>query len=256
MSSYLGKYAEYYDIIYAQKDYAQEAAFVNEAFQRFGLSMPAGLLELACGTGRHALELERLGYQLLSTDYSNDLLNVAREKASKAGSHIKFEWADMRELNLECQDFDGAICLFDSIGYVQSDEAVCDAFAGIKRHLVPQGLFIFEFWHAEAMRDHFDPTRVRRWELDSGSLLRIAETQLHRDKDLAEVSYELLELRNDGSYERTTETQINRFFTVEKMKLLLESAGFEALKWLNGYSWDEAINENAWHVVCIAKPLS
>ncbi|HSS98073.1 MAG TPA: hypothetical protein VLK33_13625, partial [Terriglobales bacterium] len=74
MSSYLGKHAEYYDTIYADKPYAQEAAVVHACMQNHSRGKTERLLELACGTGRHAFELEKLGYQIVATDYSKDLL--------------------------------------------------------------------------------------------------------------------------------------------------------------------------------------
>lgn len=253
MSSYIGKYAEYYDTIYAQKDYAGEAAFLAECLGRFGVSAPADLLEIACGTGSHALALERLAYRLKATDHSQDLLAVAHKKGEQAGAKVEFTWADMRELALEKRDFDAAICLFDSIGYVQTDAAIKSVFAGVRKHLKPGGLFLFEFWHAPPMRANFDPLRIGRWDLDNGVLVRIAQTQVDEAQDLASVSYELIELGHDGRYTRTTETQVNRFFSVDKMKSLIEAAGFEPLNWLNGYSWDEAIDENCWHVFCVAQ---
>lgn len=253
MSSYIGKYAEYYDTIYAQKDYAGEAAFLADCLGRYGVSAPANLLEIACGTGSHALALERLGFRLKATDYSQDLLAVAREKGAQAESNIEFAWADMRELVLDKTDFDAAICLFDSIGYVQADAAIKSVIAGVKKHLKPGGFFLFEFWHAPAMRANFDPLRIGRWNLDDGILVRVAQTRIDAAQDLATVNYELIELGNDGRYTGTTETQVNRFFSLDKMKSLIEAAGFEPLNWLNGYSWDEAIDENCWHVLCVAR---
>src|SRR2546428_4293452 len=56
-------YSAYYDLLYRDKDYAAEARFVAELVRRHGGRPPAGveLLDLACGTGRHLIELARLG---------------------------------------------------------------------------------------------------------------------------------------------------------------------------------------------------
>ena len=254
MSSYLGKYAEYYDTIYKEKPYAQEAAFVAECFQRYGQGETERLLELACGTGRHAFELEALGYSLLATDYSEDLLAVARRKAKDRGSAVEFQYADMRDLDLDAAPFDAAICLFDAIGYVQTDAAIAKVLAGVRRHLRPDGLFVFEFWHAPAMRAHYEPLRVRRWPLTDGELLRISSTRLLEEGDLAEVRYDIYELREDHTYASLSETQVNRFFTVPQMQALLDAADFKALDWRNKYTWDQAIDDDTWHVLAIARP--
>ena len=74
-SSYIGRHAELYDLFYAEKPYAEEAKFVDACIQQFGEGASKKLLELACGTGRHALEMEKLGYKVIATDYSADMLD-------------------------------------------------------------------------------------------------------------------------------------------------------------------------------------
>ncbi|MQC26249.1 MAG: class I SAM-dependent methyltransferase [Chloroflexi bacterium] len=253
MTSYLGKHAEYYDIIYKEKPYAQEAAFVQACIKRYGHGETQRLLELACGSGNHAFQLEQLGYSVLATDYSLDLLDVARKKAAQRASSVDFQLADMRTLELESPSFDAAICLFDSIGYVQTDAAIASVLSGVHRHLRPDGLIIFEFWHAPAMLSHYDPLRVRRWPMPNGELLRIATTQLLDQGNLAEVNYQIFELRDDHTYATLTETQVNRFFTVSEMDAFLRAADFRALDWLNGYTWDQELNDQTWHVLAVAQ---
>lgn len=59
-------YARYYDLLYREKDYAGEAAFVDQQLRKNGCAGSA-MLELGCGTGRHAIELARLGWSLTGT---------------------------------------------------------------------------------------------------------------------------------------------------------------------------------------------
>lgn len=253
MVSYTGKHAVYYDIFYKDKGYAAEAAFVYECLQRFSEGKTKRILELACGSGNHAFELEKLGFSILATDYSEDLLAVAREKAAARGSAVDFRLADMRTLSLEEDDIDAAICLFDSIGYVQTNAAIQQVLAGVHRHLRPDGLFVFEFWHAAAMLSGYDPLRVRRWPVEDGELLRIASTKLDPGQQLAEVTYDIYELNNDHTFSHLQETQVNRYFLVPEMDAFLIQAGFEPLAWLDGYSWKEDIDGDTWHVLAVAR---
>jgi len=82
MSSYVGRHAELYDIFYADKPYGKEAAFVHQCLQHYSLGTTHRVLELACGTGSHALALEQKGYKILATDYSTDMLACARRKGA------------------------------------------------------------------------------------------------------------------------------------------------------------------------------
>jgi SAM-dependent methyltransferase len=253
MSSYVGRHAELYDLFYAEKPYAEEAAFVHDCLKRFALSPTHEILELACGTGRHAFQLEKHGYRITATDYSPDMLRVAQQRAAQNRSKVLFIPSDLRNLQVSAGTYDAAICLFDSIGYLKTSEALAEAFAGIERCLRPNGLFIFEFWHAAAMLSQYSPVRLRRWTVPDGEVLRISETTLDRKDQLANVSYTVYELKNDGTYSTFCERQTNRFFFPEEMRTLISGAGFEMLKLYAGFQEEEAIDANTWHLVAVAR---
>jgi ubiquinone/menaquinone biosynthesis C-methylase UbiE len=82
------------------------------------------LLDLCCGTGRHAVALQRRGARVTGIDSSSKLLTLARAKAERVGSFPRFVLGDARELPLRSASFDAAICLFNSIGYGTDAEAL------------------------------------------------------------------------------------------------------------------------------------
>src|SRR5437660_239333 len=256
MTNYAGRYAELYDLFYSDKPYAEEARFVHECIQKFGTRPTREILELACGTGRHAFELEKFGYQITATDRSEDMLHIASHRAAKNGSKIVFAAIDMRDLQLPSKEYDAAICLFDSIGYLKTDEEVCNAFTEIWNHLRSGGLFICEFWHAPAMSSQYSPTRARRWKTSTGEIVRISETTLDRGKRLADVDYTIYELNNDGTYSTLREAHTNRYFSVDEMKNLVSHTNFEPLKFFAGFNKEEPINDDTWHVVAVARKMS
>jgi SAM-dependent methyltransferase len=253
MSSYTGKHASYYDIFYQDKPYAAEAAFVHECIQKNTEGKTERLLELACGSGRHARELDKLGYEIVATDYSEDLLAVARTKSAEA--QIDFRYQDMRTLSLPDAPFDAVYCLFDSIGYVQTNEAIRQVLSGVHRHLRQGGLFIFEFWHAAAMLRHYEPRRERKWQTAEGEIVRISTTRLDVPKQLATVHYDISETGNNGKSHHLEETQTNRYFLVQEMSAFLEAADFEPLEWLTAYERHAPINESTWHVLAVARRM-
>src|SRR5262249_48233001 len=159
---------------------------------------------------------------------------------------------DMRALELGTQ-FDAVVCLFDSIGYVVTNEALAQVLQGVYRHLRPDGLFIFEFWHAAAMVRGFDPVRVARWNVPQGEIVRISETRLDCAAQIASVAYSIYELLADGSYSSLKETQVNRFFLLQEMSLWLSSSGFTPVKWFAGFQPDDKIDIDTWHIVAVAR---
>ncbi len=252
MSSYVGKHAGYYDIFYQDKPYAKEADFVHQLLQKHTQGECKRLLELACGTGSHALELEKLGYEIVATDYSEDLLAIARRKAEETNSQIEFRFQDMRRLSLPNEPFDAVYCLFDSIGYVQTNEAIRQVLDGVHAHLRQGGLFVFEFWHAAAMLKNFEPVRERRWKIADGELVRRATTRLDIPRQLAIVTYDIDELGQNGNSGQVHETQVNRYFLVQEMAAFLENSHFEPLEFLPAYE-NEPIDENTWHILAAAR---
>lgn len=252
MTSYSGRHAELYDLFYAEKPYEAEAAFVADCLRKYSIGPTARLLEIACGTGTHALQLEQLGYQIVATDYSNDMLERARQKASAANSQVEFQLQDMTQLEVGGV-FDAAYCLFDAIGYVGSNESLQKVFRGVHKHLRDDGLFIFEFWHAAAMLRHYDPVRIRRWKQDDSLILRLSETTLDYAKQLSSVCYSIYELKQDGTYSSLTETQVNRYFLVQEMAAWLTTTGFTPVKLFAGFTTSETISDETWHIVAVAR---
>lgn len=253
MSSYDGRHAELYDLFYEAKDYESEARFVHDCLDRFAEGSSRRVVDLACGTGRHALALERLGHEVVGVDHSSSMIEIARRRATSTGAAARFHLGDLARLDVPGAPFDAATCLFDSIGYVGSNEALSRTFAGIHGTVRPGGLLVFEFWHGAAMLRDFEPVRVRRWQTPAGEVLRISETELDCERQLAHVRYRVHEHRRDGSFASFEETQTNRYFLVQEMALWLTSADFQPLSWLDGFSAEGRVTERTWHVVAVAR---
>ena len=248
-NTFQGLHAAHYDLVYADKPYAEEAQFVADLLGR----TEGSLLDLACGTGRHALEFAGMGYEVTGVDYSEDLLELARRSAEEAGASIEFVAGDMRELDLG-RTFDSVTCLFDSIGYPCTDEGIVAALTSARNHLEPEGTLAVEFLHEAAMVRHYSPVRVRRWPTaDGGELLRISETELDTERGVMSVSYELIELAPEGGgYTRAAETQENRYFEVEEMRSLMSQAGLEVERFVPAYSSSDSIDDETFHVIAVA----
>src|SRR5262249_26490659 len=154
-------------------------------------------------TGRHARLLALEGFDVVATDSSAAMIEVAKEAAAREGARVDFRLQDMRELPAPEKPYDAAVCLFDSIGYAQSDDGVASVLRGVRSSLREGGIFVFEFWHAPAMLNHYEPLRVARFDAPGGSILRISRTELVPAQSLARVAYEILELGDDRTWRET-----------------------------------------------------
>jgi SAM-dependent methyltransferase len=256
MSSYTGRHALLYDIFYAEKNYTKEAFFIQSLVNQHYKNQPSKkMLELACGTGNHAFELENLDFQIQAFDYSTDMIGRAKEKAIEKQSKVSFDKGDMRQLPNFDEKFDVAICLFDSIGYVLTNEAITQVFNGVRQNLKDKGIFIFEFWHAPAMLKSFDPVRVKRWKLADREILRISETSIAIPTQTSTVNYNIYELFPNGTFLHLQEAHQNRFFQLQEMIFLVKNTGFKVVSYFDGYENNTKIDSQTWHIVMIVEKI-
>jgi SAM-dependent methyltransferase len=243
-------YAELYDLFYRDKPYGSEAEFLRRELREHGVARGGRVLELACGTGEHAIRLAKRGYAVTATDGSQAMIELARKKAERQRASVAFSRHDMRKVPVPAQPFDAVLCLFDSIGYVKTDGAIATVLDRVHGSLRSGGLFIVEFWHAPAMLNGFDRVRVRRFRRGKTTFLRVSETELEPRRSLAHVNYNVYELRGDLTYRHIRESHTNRYFTVAEMEKLARGHGFVPLAAYDGFR-NTPVSDQSWHVLSI-----
>jgi len=110
----------------------------------------ARVLDLACGQGRHAIQLGAEGGRTVGVDLSAVLLHKARHGTPPVRNLVR---ADMRRLPFQSGVFDVVVNLFTSFGYFGDDaehESVLKTVAGL---LVPGGWFVIDFLNADQVRN-------------------------------------------------------------------------------------------------------
>lgn len=73
-------YAYYYNAFYQDKDYAAESCQVDTLLKRYGSDIRK-IINYRCGTGRHDIELSKLGYDCTGIDMSPLMIDIARENS-------------------------------------------------------------------------------------------------------------------------------------------------------------------------------
>ncbi|MGH2900742.1 MAG: class I SAM-dependent methyltransferase [Solirubrobacteraceae bacterium] len=167
------------------------------------------LLDLCCGSGRHAIPLARRGYEVLGVDHDAQAIARARGQESKA----TFRTHDMRELASLGQRFDGVVNLWHSFGYF--DDATNAAVVHqVARALRPGGRALFDVYNREHM-EHLPPhERGTRAGVDF-------ETTRHWDGRRRRVTI---------AYDRGGRDEIEwRLYAPDEFELLSAQAGFEPL---------------------------
>ncbi len=109
------------------------------------------VLELACGTGQMTVPIAGAGLPIAGLDLSAPMLNRARERAAAAKVSIEHSLGDMRNFDLG-RRFGLIFIARNSLLHLHSTEDFLAAFAAIRRHLAPGGIFAFDVFNTNIHR--------------------------------------------------------------------------------------------------------
>ena len=97
------------------------------------------ILDLACGFGRHSLELARRGYDVTGVDITPEYVEYATTQAQAENLNARFICSDIRDVNFINQ-FDIVLNMADgAIGYLENEEENLKIFRIISKALKPGG---------------------------------------------------------------------------------------------------------------------
>jgi len=247
--------ARYYDSIYADKNYAAEVDYVDRLIQRFA-PRAHSVLDLGCGTGRHAFEFAERGYTVLGVDRSGNMLKRAQEQKAELPSHLRdrlaFEQDDIRQFRL-ARHFDCVLALFHVVSYQNSNEDVLATFKTAKTHIRGDGVFVFDCWYGPGVLSAPPVAREKRLQQGAHRLLRIAEPAMHINANLVDVRYRFLVER--GPSEQPSEfheTHTMRYFFAPELALALQMTGFELVA-LTEWMTDREPDRRTWSISVVAQ---
>ena len=250
-----GKYAHYYDLLYRDKDYAGETNFIHELIQKHAPNAKA-ILELGCGTGKHADLLSKMGYEVLGIDISREMLEAANRRLSdlkeKRAIKLSFDRGDIRIYRTE-RRFDAVISLFHVMSYQTTNKDLQGVFETAKVHLKQGGVFIFDCWYGPAVLTDRPAVRIKRFEDDAIQVTRIAEPEIHANENIVDVNYHVfIKNKATGIVEELKETHCMRYLFKPEIDFLFEQAGFkfvDIVEWMT----DRAPGFDTWGVCCVGK---
>ncbi len=209
--------AEWLDYLSLPTDPEATVRGVEFLVERLALDPGASLLDVACGRGRHSVELARRGFRVTGIDLSPRALELARAAAAEAGVDVDFRRLDMRELDYDCV-FDGAINVFTSFGYFETDDENERVLQGIARALRLGGRFVIDTINPIALARVF---QERDWqEFDDGTVFTEHRWQNQlTGRGGATWTF----IRPDGT--RSVLDHSVRFYAPWELRLALERAG-------------------------------
>lgn len=216
--SVFGSYANFYDLLYRDKDYPAEVDFIEALFKKYANGTVKTVLDMGCGTGGHALLLAERGYSVTGVDRSEAMLSIAEEKARKVNGSAEFFHADIRDFDLN-KEFDVVISMFAVMGYQTTNEDFERALLSAGKHLRKGGLFIFDVWFGPAVISQKPGDRVKIIENDDERIIRMTRSSIDIMKHTVDVNFNVMKIRDNKIYEPVDETHRMRFFFPMELEL-------------------------------------
>jgi SAM-dependent methyltransferase len=248
-------YSEIYDVLYQDKDYAGECDFLEALFSRYGRKPIHRLIDVAAGTGSHAIRMAERGYEVLASDYSSSMAEIAQRKAEQKGVRIKTQGGvSMTDLTPAGSPFDAVLCLFAAIDYLVEPFQAGAFLEAAKKLMHEDSLLIFDFWNGITCLKEYSPTRVK--DVSSGSLrvVRVSETRLFPMLNQAEVRFKCFVFRGDKDRPREIdEVHRMRYYFPSEIDELLARHGFEVLGVHPFKDSSRGATETDWNLTYVAR---
>jgi SAM-dependent methyltransferase len=247
-------YSRYYDLLYQSKDYDSEVGFVVQLLERYSPRVES-ILDLGCGTGRHALEFVRRGFNVHGIDLSAGMVDNARARVTaETRDRLGFSVDDVRTARLD-RHFDAVVSLFHVASYQTSNNDFSNMLATAAEHLRSGGLFVFDCWYGPAVLTDRPVVRIKRLADEVVAVTRITEPEFRPNQDIVDVNFTVHVVdKATQSAEEIRECHSMRYFFQPQLRASLEQAGFDVLdmvEWVTG----KALGFDTWYATIVARKL-
>ena len=219
--------------------YHEEAGFFGDEYLRQYGSLPSALtksevdfmvrelelrsgaavLDLACGHGRHSVELASRGYRVTGLDNNSAFLDEARRQAKKANVEVRWLHRDMRDIPYSAE-FDAVGCLFSSFGYLETDEEDEKVLAAACRSLKPGGRLLLDVRNRDRIIRNY---REKTWDEFRDGTVMLCTTRF--DVVTGRNIEEYRRMRKDGSTDVTRASV--RLYTVPELSGMMRRCGLQ-----------------------------
>ena len=240
--------ADFYDLIYKDKNYNAEVDFIESLFEN--MQGYRKILEIGCGTGNYTKILLNRGYEITGIDLSEAMLKVAKKKCN-----CRLINGDVRNFSIN-EKFDVCIAMFAVLGYVIENEDIVHVLKNVRNHLRENGLLIFDVWNGLAVLRNLPELRVKIAEDNETKVIRIANPAMRSANHVCEVNYDFVVLNKiEGTSKEFYEKHTVRFYFPQEIKFMLEAVGFKVLKICPFLNSTQRLDESVWNMTIVAKAL-
>lgn len=204
------EFAKYYDTLYRNKDYEKEVIFLSN----FLLSS-SKILDVGCGTGRHASFLEELGHNVDGVDLNSEMLEIAKNRI-KGNLYNQ----NILDLNINLK-YDFIIAMFAVVNHLHNLKELEIVFKNLKDLLNDNGKILIDLHNPQSSGQKIDIyndiKRTMKWFYDF-------DTKIEN----SEITFEI----GDLTY---VDKHTFRIFSIEEIKKVSEKCGLKVINVYQNY---------------------
>lgn len=251
MTQAYDEFAAFYDRLMADVDYRAWADYLIKLLQANGVLPEQAVLDCACGTGEITLRLHRAGYRMIGADVSLRMLELAQQKARKAGAKIAFVQQELQSICVH-KPVDAITCACDGVNYLLSEAEVLAFFSGANRALKDGGLLLFDVSSAYKL-EHI--LGGQTFGEDEPECTYLWQNCFDPKTRLLEMRLAFFTPDGKNMYKRFDERHVQRAHTQEELTEQLKRTGFSLVGVYDAFT-NEAPNPTSERIQFLARKAS
>lgn len=243
-----GIFSYSYDILTENVEYEKIAHKVCSLLHKNGVDGGL-LLDLGCGTGTLSFLLEKLGYDIIGVDASEDMLMVANEKKYEEESSAMFLCQKAEELDL-FGTIDCAVSCLDTINHIDSLEKVEKAFSLVSLFMNMNGIFIFDM---NTPYKHEKILGNNTFIYDMDEVYCAWQNTLDKENQRTNIDLDFfIKNEDDECYERYSESFSEYIYNIDDIIDIIKRCGFTLVEMSDDYS-ENPVNETTERITFVVK---
>ena len=148
--------SKYYHILYKNRDEQEATFFLSNIIDHIKLTN-GKVLDVACGKGRHAKYLNKIGFNVVGIDLSKNSIDLAKKNENEK---LKFYVHDMRNVFKE-NEYNLVTNLFTSFGYFEDHKDEQKAINSMAKNLKKEGMLLIDFMNVKKVINLLIPSEKK-----------------------------------------------------------------------------------------------
>ena len=237
--------ARVYDMLMSNVDYDSWSSFI---IKHCGVRPGRRIIDAACGTGSISVRLAAAGAAVIGMDQSEEMLEVAADKARKNGRRIMFACENMVNIGTYGAA-DAVCCVCDGVNYLDGIKKVKSFFQGVFDILKKGGSFCFDISSSYKLKEIIAGNLFFE---DYDELTYFWQNSYDAQKNSVNMELCFFVRDKNGRYERFDERHTQFIYRQDEIVSVLRKVGFSDIRCFDCYT-EEPVRENTQRItfVCV-----